>query len=455
MQQVGKIRQISTGGVAVAMIADVQITADQELVVGREPSCQIALDPQLYTVVSRRHILLKQTSNGCEVSDLGSANGTFLNGRRITTPHILKSGDRLKLGEDGPEFIFETVTIAPSEAETIAANLASQPVAPPAPPRPVASEHNVAPQENKDDANVTMSQLFPIASSGKDLSKKGYLIPGILTVVCVVMMFASIGQPVLFNLLLSTYIAGAAFYYIYRLCGKRKAWWVLIASALLTMFVLVTPILNLFIWVFRDILPGNLNEEAGIIALFISMFFGAGLMEEILKAIPIFMAIFIGNKLKSTKRRERIGVTEPLDGILLGTASAVGFTLLETLGQYVPNIVAEVSMNADPSTGELLGLQLLIPRVLGSVAGHMAYSGYFGYFIGLSILKPSKRWTILIVGCLTSSLLHALWNTVGFYSSLLLTMVGVFSYAFLAAAILKARTLSPTRSDNFATRLMP
>ena len=41
--------------------------------------------------------------------------------------------------------------------------------------------------------------------------------------------------------------------------------------------------------------------------------------------------------------------------------------------------------------GQLVGLQLLIPRILGSAAGHMAYSGYLGYFIGLSALKPRKR----------------------------------------------------------------
>jgi len=93
--------------------------------------------------------------------------------------------------------------------------------------------------------------------------------------------------------------------------------------------------------------------------------------------------------------------------------------------------------------GELTGLQLLIPRVLGSVAGHMAYSGYFGYFIGLSVLKPSKRWQILAVGYFSASLLHAFWNTSATISSWLLVLVGGLSYAFLAAAILKARTFSP------------
>ncbi len=443
MAQIGKIRQISTGGVAVGLLSDVELATGQEFVFGREPSCQIALDPNRYTVVSRRHALLKQSSNGWEITDLGSANGTFINGQQIHSPYILQGGDRLMLGENGPEFIFEAIPT--SQAETVASPI-------PTPAAPISNPPVPSPS-NSDSQVVTLSQLFPIAGSGKDLSHKGYLIPGILTVICVVLMFASIGEPVFFNLLLSTYIAGAAFYYIYQLCGKRKAWWVLIGSALLTVLMLVTPVVSLFIFVFRDILPGGLYEDGGFFALFIGMFFGAGLMEEILKGIPVFVAMSIGNRFKSMKRREKIGVTEPLDGILLGTASAVGFTLLETLGQYVPDIINEVSMQADASTGELLGLQLLIPRILGSVAGHMAYSGYFGYFIGLSVLKPSKKWTILIVGCLTSSVLHALWNTVGSYSSLLLAVVGVFSYAFLAAAILKARAMSPTRSENFATRI--
>ncbi len=44
-----------------------------------------------------------------------------------------------------------------------------------------------------------------------------------------------------------------------------------------------------------------------------------------------------------------------------------------------------------PDARQLAGLQLLIPGILGSAAGHMAYSGYLGYFIGLSALKPRKR----------------------------------------------------------------
>jgi RsiW-degrading membrane proteinase PrsW (M82 family) len=131
----------------------------------------------------------------------------------------------------------------------------------------------------------------------------------------------------------------------------------------------------------------------------------------------------------------------------------VGFTIVETLGQYVPEMIQATSLNLTDGWKQLHGLQVLIPRFLGSISGHMAYSGYFGYFIGLGVLKPRQSWLILLIGYFTAAGLHALWNVMGSVSEILLALVGMGSYAFLAAAILKARTLSPTRSQNFATRL--
>jgi RsiW-degrading membrane proteinase PrsW (M82 family) len=271
-------------------------------------------------------------------------------------------------------------------------------------------------------------------------------------------MFVAVGNPLAFNMLIAVYLAGAAYYFVYRLCGKDKPWWVLFLSGIITIIILISPILNLFIFVFRDILPGRLpssGENINFFVLFIKMFFGAGLMEELIKSLPVFAALIIGIKVKNTYWKYQVGVSEPLDGILLGTASAVGFTLLETLGQYVPNITHSMTLQGGQNLGFLVGLQLLIPRILGSVAGHIAYSGYFGYFIGLSVLKSKKKWQILTVGYLSASFLHALWNTSGTVSVFLLALVGALSYAFLTAAILKARTLSPTRSKNFATHIFP
>ncbi|MFM2062651.1 MAG: hypothetical protein RLZZ507_2321 [Cyanobacteriota bacterium] len=420
---------------------------NQEMVIGRDPSCQVVLDAMMYRMVSRRHAVVRPLSVSPDsrfswvISDLNSANGTFLNGQLLRGAQELHQGDRISLGADGPQFIFEYEFIP---QPTMTANQGTV----------IASAKNGQKQSQHD--SVSFTQLFPIISTGKDLTRKAYLVPGILTVIFVVLMFGTVGYPQANQVIVGSYIAAAAYYFVYQLCGKQKPWWVLIAMALSTMLILLSPLLNFFIFVFREILPGSLPSSQDSITfteLLVRMFFGAGLMEELLKALPVLAAYFIGKSLP-TPWRERIGVWEPLDGILLGTASAVGFTLLETLGQYVPVITQNVTQQSGVGAGQLVGLQLLIPRILGSVAGHMAYSGYLGYFIGLAVLKPLMGWQILSVGYLSASALHALWNATGSINALLLVVVGVLSYAFLMAAILKARVLSPTRSQNFATRFL-
>jgi RsiW-degrading membrane proteinase PrsW (M82 family) len=300
----------------------------------------------------------------------------------------------------------------------------------------------------------TRSVLFPVFSNWQSMQQKAYLLPAIATVAFVVSLFGTIGSTYYFWVL-GLYLTAAGYYFIYCLCGKSKPWWLLLATALATGVILISPLLSAFIFIFREILPGNppRGDNANFLAQLVGMFFGAGLMEELLKAVPVFALYFLGTQLPSPWR-ERIGVWEPLDGIILGAASAAGFTFLETMFQYVPQIAAKVAQQAGAGAGYFVGLQLLIPRIIGSVSGHMAYSGYLGYFIGLSVLKPESRWQILGIGYLTASALHALWNSAGTIGVGFHVLVGGVSYVFLSAAILKARQLSPTRAQNFATQVI-
>lgn len=459
------LRQLSLNGDRVAAIASYALI-DQQLVIGREPViCQIVLDSQVYGGVSRQHAKIcpsPTARSGWQVCDMASANGTYVNGKKVEGCWNLQTGDRISLSPNGAEFVFELEEPelpAPLRApQNALQNLPQN--APMTVLDPQAGKAIVRPpvrrrrRQSSYSELVTWSQLFPILSMGRELRRKAYLVPGIVTVALVVMLFVSIGKFDVFNALLSAYIAGAAYYFVYQLCGKAKDWWVVVGAGLLTAGVLSSPLLNGFVYVFRVLLPGQIPQQGTLSLLpqvFTQMFFGAGLMEEIIKSIPLAIACWLGTRVRSPLR-ERIGIWEPLDGILIGTASAVGFTLLETLGQYVPSVVNAYMIQSEVSRAEGIGLQLLIARILGSIFGHMAYSGYLGYFFGLSMLKPKKRWQILAAGYLTAAVLHALWNTMGMFNLVVLALVGALSYAFLAAAILKARALSPTRSQNFATR---
>jgi hypothetical protein len=65
------------------------------LIVGRMPECDITLSDQN---VSRRHAEVRAGSNGFVVSDLGSTNGTMVNGTRITAAHPITNGDIVSFG---------------------------------------------------------------------------------------------------------------------------------------------------------------------------------------------------------------------------------------------------------------------------------------------------------------------------------------------------------------------
>jgi len=303
------------------------------------------------------------------------------------------------------------------------------------------------------------SVIFPLWSKRKELTRKAYLVPAITTMAFIASLFSTVGNPSIFWLLIAGFIILANYFFIYSLCGKTKHWWVLLGIALFTVIAINTPLLYFFIKFFRETLPGQIadNGEQSFLVLFIHMFFGAGLMEELFKALPVLVLAWLTGRLRSSSPwRERVGVTEPLDGILFGAASGAGFTLYETLADYVPRIANAVAVENGDGMGQLIGLQLLIPRIAASLFGHMAYSGYFGYFIGLAMLKPSNRWLILGVGYLSAALTHALWNSVGVLALSFLFQVaaGVIAYALLAAAILKARQISPNRKDNFVSTVL-
>ncbi len=72
----------------------VRVPLGDEVVLGRDPGCAVPLDAE---DVSRRHARIAPEGDGHVVTDLGSTNGTWVNGAAVER-HRLAAGDRIGVG---------------------------------------------------------------------------------------------------------------------------------------------------------------------------------------------------------------------------------------------------------------------------------------------------------------------------------------------------------------------
>jgi pSer/pThr/pTyr-binding forkhead associated (FHA) protein len=79
------------------------LSLTEELTIGRGGGCGMVLTDDSY--VSQLHARLYSQGNDPFVEDLGSTNGTYVNGQRIDTPTKLKRGDQVQFGQTVAEVI--------------------------------------------------------------------------------------------------------------------------------------------------------------------------------------------------------------------------------------------------------------------------------------------------------------------------------------------------------------
>lgn len=102
---------------------------EQQAVVGRDLDCDISLTNRS---VSRRHALVEKTPNGWVLRDLGSANGTSVDGARVKEAPLV-TGAAVRFGE--VDAVFEIEARETSSAERLISSLS---IAPARKARPVA-----------------------------------------------------------------------------------------------------------------------------------------------------------------------------------------------------------------------------------------------------------------------------------------------------------------------------
>ncbi|HEX7827930.1 MAG TPA: FHA domain-containing protein [Mycobacterium sp.] len=97
----------------------------QRLTIGKASTNAVPLEHD--DTVSRLHAVLENLEFAWSIRDLGSRNGTYLNGERITAERVLRSGDEVRVGKSRLIFWEVKDTGGPLDEETVTAQPAELP----------------------------------------------------------------------------------------------------------------------------------------------------------------------------------------------------------------------------------------------------------------------------------------------------------------------------------------
>ena len=113
-----------------------------------------------------------------------------------------------------------------------------------------------------------------------------------------------------------------------------------------------------------------------------------------------------------------------IDGAVYGAVAGLGFATIEN-AIYISRAVGEV---AGLSLGlDLIGIggDITATRALAG-PGHVVYSAFAGYYLGLAKFNPENRGPIIVKGLIIAAAIHATYNaTVSIGSGLIQTLTGL------------------------------
>jgi hypothetical protein len=76
--------------------AGASFTVDGGVTIGRSPQTDIPIEDRY---ASGRHARIYEREGFSYIEDMGSTNGTYLNGKRLDSPELLRTEDRIRIGD--------------------------------------------------------------------------------------------------------------------------------------------------------------------------------------------------------------------------------------------------------------------------------------------------------------------------------------------------------------------
>jgi FHA domain len=164
----------------------------EDISIGRDTGNTIAIND---AEISRRHARLALHGSAYVIQDLGSTNGTFVNGVRVTGTQVLNPGDTISFGENislSYEAAYDANATVISSARAPRTVVAAPQEAAPAPmpaPAPVPAPAPAPAYSGR----VPTGPLPPLAAPAKKKSSKAIII--VVVVVIVLILCLCVGVP--------------------------------------------------------------------------------------------------------------------------------------------------------------------------------------------------------------------------------------------------------------------
>ncbi|MBC1216717.1 PrsW family intramembrane metalloprotease [Trichormus variabilis ARAD] len=138
------------------------------------------------------------------------------------------------------------------------------------------------------------------------------------------------------------------------------------------------------------------ESNLGLIPQLIGFIFGVGVLEEICKALPVYLFLLRPRKLN-----------EPLTGAFYGAMSGLGFAIAE--GGSYSLLYAFNLVRGQSGFGTYILVNTI--RFVSLPLFHAILAGIVGYFLGLAAINRSRQLPIMFIGVALAAVLHGSYNT--------------------------------------------
>jgi protease PrsW len=135
---------------------------------------------------------------------------------------------------------------------------------------------------------------------------------------------------------------------------------------------------------------------AGWLPRVVGFILGVGVLEEVCKALPVYLFLLRTQKLH-----------DPLTSAFYGAMSGLGFAIAE--GATYSLIYGFGLRQGDLEPGSYIIVNTI--RFVSLPLFHAILAGMVGYFIGLAAINPSRQGAILFIGLAIAATLHGLYDS--------------------------------------------